>query len=249
MVPSTLGLAALLLVSGATASTVLTPPSAIAQTAPAKGGMSVAKASAAAEAILNVIQSGSAEDRYQMFSSDLKAVTSPALVARAMARQPKVTGWQITSVDAGLEHATVDAVLDTSKGSRNVVLVIDQQGKLVAFQFDESTLALTAVANNFVTAVIKGQFVQARSFLSLPLQAEIGAGSLQSKWLNLQRQAGNFVRVRRVIEADRSPGSRVVLVTMEFTRLNDTLFVILDDRNQIVGLDFPAEPALVRPSR
>ncbi|MEB3234717.1 MAG: DUF3887 domain-containing protein, partial [Cyanobacteriota bacterium] len=214
----------------------------------AVAAISTAKAAAAAETILNVIQSGDAQARYQIFASELKAATSPALVARAMARQPKVTSWRITSVDSGLEHATVDALLQTTKGPIHIVLVINQQGKLVAYQIDESAEASTAVANDFVASVIKGQFVQARSFLSLRLQQEISATNLQSKWLNLQREAGNFVRVRRVVEAERNLGTRVVLVTMEFTRFNDTLFVILDDRNQIVGLDFPEEPALILPA-
>ena len=249
MVPSNFGLAALLLMSGATAGTVLPAPMVMAQAMPTKGAMSVAQASAAAESILNVIQSGDAEARYQVFSNDLKAVSSPALVAQAMARQPKVSSWRITSVDAGLDHATVDALLQTTKGPLAVVLILDQQGKLEAYHVDESASPSTTVARNFVSAVIKGQFVQARSFMSLPLQEEITPRALQSKWLNLQRQTGNFVRLRRIVEAERTPGARIVLVNMEFTRFNDTLFVIFDDRNEIVGLDFPAEPRLIRPSR
>ncbi|MBM5809610.1 MAG: hypothetical protein FJ051_07310 [Cyanobacteria bacterium M_surface_9_m1_291] len=61
------------------------------------------------------------------------------------------------------------------------------------------------------------------------------------------RETGNFVRLRRIVEAERSDGVRIVLVNLEFTRLADTLFVILDDRNQITGLDFPNEPAVVNP--
>lgn len=55
------------------------------------------------------------------------------------------------------------------------------------------------------------------------------------------------MRLRRIVEAERSDGVRIVLVNLEFTRLADTLFVILDDRNQITGLDFPNEPAVVNP--
>lgn len=210
-------------------------------------GMGVAKAAAAAETILDVIQNGDAKARFQLFSDDLKAATSPALVARNMARQPKILSWRITSVDAGLRNATVDAQLQTSKGAVAVVLIINNQGQLVAYQVDESAESSTQVARDFTTAVINGQFVQARSFLSLTLQNEISPQALQGKWLNLQRETGNFVRLRRIVEAERSEGVRIVLVNLEFTRLADTLFVILDDRNQITGLDFPNEPAVVNP--
>lgn len=209
-------------------------------------GMGVAKAAAAAETILDVIKNGDAKARYGVFSDDLKAATSPALVARSMARQPKVLSWRITSVDAGLRNATVDAQLETSKGPVSMVLIINNQGQLVAYQVDESNQPSTQVARDFITAVIDGQFVKARSFLSLQLQNEISPQALQGKWLNLQRQTGNFVRLRRIVEAERSEGVRLVLVNMEFTRLGDTLFVILDDRNQITGLDFPNDPAVVK---
>lgn len=218
-----------------------------AQSKPAQAsGMGVAKAAAAAERILDVIQNGDAKARFQLFSDDLKAATSPAMVARNMARQPKVLSWRITSVDAGLRNATVDAHLETSKGPVSMVLIINSQEKLEAYQIDESTEASTQVARDFITAVINGQFVQARSFLSLRLQNEISPQALQGKWLNLQRQTGNFVRLRRIVEAERSAGVRLVLVNLEFTRLGDTLFVILDDSNQITGLDFPNEPTVVK---
>jgi hypothetical protein len=38
-------------------------------------------------------------------------------------------------------------------------------------------------------------------------------------------------------------------VNTEFTRLTDNIFVVLDDNNQIVNLDFPLEPASPEPIR
>lgn len=242
------GLAVLIGVSAPALAVAVGSP---AQAQPTGGNavIQVSSAAAAAENILNVIQNGDAKARYAIFSDELKAVTSPALVARAMARQPKVLSWRITSVDAGLEHATVDALLQTSRGPQSVVLIIDDMGKLEAYQVDSAATPTTKVARDFITAVSKDQWVQARSFLSLGLQEEIPPGSLQAKWLGLQRQTGKFVKVRSIIEAQRNMNSRVVLVTMEFSRLNDTLLVIFDDRNQITGLDFPAEPATIAKPR
>jgi hypothetical protein len=36
---------------------------------------------------------------------------------------------------------------------------------------------------------------------------------------------------------------KLVLVTTEFGRVTDNIYVILDDTNTIVGVDFPTEPA------
>ena len=41
---------------------------------------------------------------------------------------------------------------------------------------------------------------------------------------------------------------KLVIATLEFNRLTDNLFVILDDRNQIIGVDFPTEPNAPAPA-
>ena len=37
-------------------------------------------------------------------------------------------------------------------------------------------------------------------------------------------------------------GLRLVLVNTEFNRLSDSLFVILNSNNEIIGVDFPSDP-------
>ena len=228
-------------------------PRALAQVPPAPAAsapaLSVAQASAAAEAILKAYQSQNAEAYFALFSDELKATSSPALVAKVLASRAKVLSWRITSIDVGLDTATVDALLQTAKGPVNVVLLIDDEGKLTAYQADLSARASTAVAGRFIAAVTQGKFVEARSFLSLSMQKEISPSGLQAKWLNLQRETGNYVRTRRIIESQRTGDLRLVLVNLEFTRMADSLYVILDDRNQIVGLDFPNDPAVIKPAR
>jgi len=69
---------------------------------------------------------------------------------------------------------------------------------------------------------------------------------LQAKWFELQRETGNFVQVGRVVEAESTPDTRLVLVNVQFNRLSDNLFVILNGENQITGVDFPEYPAVPR---
>lgn len=52
-----------------------------------------------------------------------------------------------------------------------------------------------------------------------------------------------------MVEAENTPDSHLVLVNVQFNRLSDNLFVILDANNQVTGVDFPAEPAAPRPAR
>jgi cysteinyl-tRNA synthetase len=78
------------------------------------------------------------------------------------------------------------------------------------------------------------------------MQKEVGAASLQAQWQRLQRSTGNFIQVKRLVEAAENPDQRLVLVQTEFNRLTDNLFVILDANNLITGIDFPIDPNPLR---
>jgi hypothetical protein len=99
-----------------------------------------------------------------------------------------------------------------------------------------------------MTALTDGRFVAASSFLSPELQEEIPPATLQRKWQQLQRNTGNFIKVRRIARSESTAELKLVLVNTQFTRTTDNLFVILDSSNQIVGVDFPTAPQIVPPS-
>lgn len=221
-------------------------PQANPQPAQAGANLSVAEARAAADRILRAVQSGDAEQRYSQFSDELKARSSPAMVAATLRSLPKLLGWTLLSVRSGLSSTTVEAALRTSAGPRDLFLVLNRKGQLAGYHIDRTDAKASTVAASFVRALSSGQYVTARSYLSLPMQAELGPATLQARWQGLQRLTGNFVRVRRVMEAESSPEGRLVLVNTEFNRLTDNLFVILNANNEIIGVDFPQESAVSR---
>jgi uncharacterized protein YjiK len=98
------------------------------------------------------------------------------------------------------------------------------------------------VAADFVRALSGGHYITARSFLTLTLQEELTPAALQARWQQLQRYTGNFLRVRRVIEAEQNADTQLVLVNTEFNRVTDSLFVVLNQNNEIVNVDFPQDP-------
>ena len=132
------------------------------------------------------------------------------------------------------------------RSPRDLFLVLNNRGQLTGYHVDLTDEKASRVAGDFVRALSTGHYITARSFLSLPMQAELGPDTLQAKWLGLQRLTGNFVRVNRVVEADKSGDTQLVLVNAEFNRVTDNLFVILNANNEIVGVDFPQDPALSR---
>ena len=147
----------------------------------------------------------------------------------------------------GLRTTTVEASLRTSAGTRDLFMVLNSKGELDGYHLDLTDAKASQVAADFVRALSGGHFITARSFLSLPLQEELTPANLQAKWQQLQRYTGNFVRVRRVIEAEQSPDSQLVLVNTEFNRITDSLFVVLNQNNEIINVDFPQDPIKPKP--
>ena len=224
-------------------------------TAP-KAGMAVSNSSAAveqrarqaAERVLKALRDGDAQARYDQFAPELKRMTSPYLVAMNMRKQPKVLSWVITSVIPGVDSSTVEAKLQTSAGERMLLMVIDEKGLLAGYHINMADQPAEKVVADFMGALIDGRFVAASSFLSPELQEEISPGSLQRKWQLLQRNTGNFIKVRRIARSESTSDLKLVLVNIQFTRTTDNLFVILDSSNQIVGVDFPTDPKIATPS-
>jgi len=229
-----------LLASPASGQAVSNPqPKAIAQ----GSALSVDQARAAALRILKAVKDGDANARYAQFSAERQAITSPSMIAATMRTQPKILGYTLLSVRSGMGKSTVEAELNTSAGKRVVFMVLNGDGKLSRYYVDRADDATSLVAKSFIEAVSTGNFITAQSFLSPSFQEEITPDALQRKWLGLQRITGNFVNINRVVEAESTPEMRLVLVNVHFNRLSDNLYVILNNENQITGVDFPEQPA------
>jgi hypothetical protein len=221
------------------------------QPAPARAGtgLSVDQARAAATRILETLQRGDARARYAHFSPEMQAITSPSMIAATMRSQPPILGFELLSVRSGVSSSTVEAEINTKLGKRVVFLVLDPQGKIRRYYIDRADDRSSEVARQFAQALSTGNFITAQSFLSPDFQVEITPAVLQSRWQELQKITGNFVRVGRAVEAERTTDSQLVLVNLVFNRLSDNLFVVLNNVNQITGIDFPEVDALASPIR
>lgn len=209
--------------------------------------LSPAKARSVAEAILQTLRSGDANARYAQFSADLQRMTSPEMIAATMKTQPRILSYRILAVQPGLVNTSVEAVINTSAGPENVLMIIDEEGKLEGYNINRSDKKVAEVVQNFMDYVFMGHYISARSFLSPELQEDLTPAEIQTRWQNLQRRTGNAVKVKRIVLAETGSNQKLVLVNTEFTRLTDNIFVVLDDNNQIVNLDFPLEPASPAP--
>ncbi|MEY3751289.1 MAG: hypothetical protein RLZZ186_1708 [Cyanobacteriota bacterium] len=246
--PALLSLVAASLLGGLQA-----PPNAMAQgaaaTANGSSALSVEQARAAAIRVLEAVKNGDANARFAQFTPEMQAVTSPSMIAATLRSQPKVLGYELLSVRSGMSGSTVEAEIKTKAGSRVVFMVLSPQGRIERYYIDRADDSTSNVALQFVQAVSTGNFITAQSFLSPSVQQELTPAILQSKWLELQRETGTFTTVGRAVEAESTADIRLVLVNVQFTRLSDNLYVILNSENQITGVDFPESPAGPKPVR
>jgi hypothetical protein len=208
-----------------------------------------AAATAAAQRILRALRDGDANTRYAQFAPRLKRVSSPALVQAALKTRPRLLSWTITDVEPGLDSTTVTAQLLTAAGSRQMIMSLDPEGLLEAYHVDASNEPAEKVVDSFMKALTSGQYILASSYLGATLQKEIPQDRLQAKWLDLQRITGNFQRVRSISSAEQTADMKLVIVSAQFNRLTDNLFVTLDGSNRIIGVDFPMDPAAPTPAR
>lgn len=220
--------------------------------APARGDSSAmveARITAAAERILEALRNGDSDTRYRQFAPNLQRMTSPTLIRQRLATMPKVLRWTLGPVVPSQDSSTITARLITSAGPRELLMVINANGLLEGYHFDAADQPAETVARQFVERISQGRYISANSLLSPELQSEIPPAIMQKKWQRLQRLTGDFVAIKQVFGSDSSSDQKLVLVKSEFRRITDTLFVILNGRNQIVGVDFPTEPNPPAPSR
>jgi hypothetical protein len=206
--------------------------------------LSEVRARAAAEQILKALKDGDAEARFAQFAPKLQRMSSPAMVRSHLKNQPRIQSWTLVSVVPGVDSSAVEARLVTSAGPRQLLMIIDSQGRLEGYHFDAADVAAETVARQFVQALIEGRYVYASSFLGPNLQEEIPPAAMQRKWQALQQRTGTVVKVEKVARSEDTTDMKLVLVLTKFTRLSDNIFVILDRRNAIIGIDFPTDLAV-----
>lgn len=238
------GSAGLLALLVATAGLTL-PPALRAQTTTSRdttAAMAEQSARQAADRILTAVRNRDANAYFALLAPDPQRVSSPAMAAQALQRLPQLQSWSISEVVPGLDSSSVTAELKTTVGPRQVLLVIDGKGRLEGYHVNASDAKAEDVVRAFMQALSRGYFVTASSFLSERLREEIPQTALQRKWLNLQSITGQFQRVRRITRAESNDQMKLVIVTTQFNRLTDNLFVVLDSQNQIISVDFPDSP-------
>ena len=215
---------------------MLTPAPLLAQKAPVTD-LSTTKATATAEQLLTALEQRRGDVIHASLSPAVKGSLSPQQVQDRLNQLPAILSSRIVLVASGYRTTTVDALLKTARGEEDLLLVLDDDGKLLAWKWVDAVQSIERTALDFAADLAAGRWLAARSKLSLDLQEDLAPVDLRRKWLKLSSVAGGFRQLKDAVIASQGGDQQLVLVSIEFGNATSNLFVIFDERGQIINVD------------
>ena len=215
---------------------MLTPAPLLAQKAPVTD-LSTTKATATAEQLLTALEQRRGDVIHASLSPAVKGSLSPQQVQDRLNQLTAILSSRIVLVASGYRTTTVDALLKTARGEEDLLLVLDDDGQLLAWKWVDAVQPIERTALDFAADLAAGRWLAARSKLSLDLQEDLAPDDLRRKWLKLSSVAGGFRQLKDAVIASQGGDQQLVLVSIEFGNATSNLFVIFDERGQIINVD------------
>ena len=206
----------------------------------ARTGLSPARARASANALLQSIRTRNAQGIYNLLASPLQSATSTEAISERLQSAPVIDSFRVVEISPGMDDTTVETVAMTNSGTRELplILVLDDDGKLLAWKWVDTVLPIEQTALDFVKDLVAARWVAARYYLDLDFQREISPADLERKWSKLARVLGGVKSIENALVASSSGEQQLVLVTIEFGDVTDNLFVIFNRQGRIINVDF-----------
>lgn len=215
---------------------MLTPAPLVAQQADVTG-LSAADATKAAEQLLSALQQRQGSVVYDLLADAVQRSLSRDQVQQRLDRRPAILNSRVVGIASGYRTTTVDAVVTTAKGRENLLFVLDDAGQLLAWKWIDNVLPIERTALDFAADLAAGRWLQARSKLSLDLQQDLAPADLERKWTKLSTVSGGFRKLKQAVIASQGGDQQLVLVSVEFGDATSNLFVIFNQRGQIINVD------------
>ncbi len=199
--------------------------------------LSAAQATAAAELALEALKDRDGAELHGALSEAVRSSVSKAKVQTRLNELTSIRSTRVVGISPGYNTTTVDAVVVTATGDQPLLMVLDEDGKLLAWKWSQQVRPIETTALDFVRALAAERWVQARTKLSLQLQEELSPADLERKWSKLNRVSGGFQKVKDAVIASQGGEQQLVLVAVEFGKATSNLFVIFDDQGRIINVD------------
>ena len=196
-----------------------------------------AQATAAAELLLKALKERQGDAMHDALAAPVQASVDVKTVQARLDQRVAIDATRIVSVIAGYNTTTIDAVVTTASGDEWMLLVLDEDGKLLAWKWTDQIQPIETTALDFTYDLAAGRWIAARSKMSLELQEELAPGDLERKWTKLSKVSGGFRKVKDAVIAHQGGNQQLVLVAVAFGKATTNLFVIFDERGQIINVD------------
>lgn len=223
------------LLAGLLATIVAAAPVAAQQTN--KTELTPAQSTAATELLLEALKERQAAVIHSNLAESVRSSIDVATIQKRLDSRKAILSTKVIGVTPGYRTTTVDAVVSTADGEKPILLMLDDDGKLLAWKWAGQIEGLEATALDFVKDLAAGRWVVARSKLSLDMQSELAPGDLERKWTKLQKVSGGFRQVKDAVIANQGGEQQLVLVAVEFVNTSSNLFVIFDGSGRIINVD------------
>ena len=199
--------------------------------------LSTADATKAAEQLLNALQQRQGSALHARLSAAVRDSLSREQVQERLDQRPAIKSSRVVGIASGYRTTTVDAVVQTAKGDENLLFVLDDEGLLLAWKWVDEVLPIERTALDFAGDLAAGRWLTARSKLSLEFQQELSPADLKRKWTKLSSVSGGYRKLKEAVVASQGGDQQLVLVSVEFGDATSNLFVIFDERGQIINVD------------
>ena len=200
-----------------------------------------AQSTAATELLLEALKERRAAVIHSNLADNVRSSIDVATIQKRLDSRKPILSTKVVGVTPGYRTTTVDAVVTTAEGEKAILLMLDDEGKLLAWKWAGQIDGLEATALDFVKDLAAGRWVVARSKLSLDMQGELAPGDLERKWTKLQKVSGGFRQVKDAVIANEGGQQQLVLVAVEFANTTSNLFVIFDASGRIINVDISQE--------
>ena len=196
-----------------------------------------AQATAAAELLLEALKNRQGDVMHDALAAPVQTSVDMNTVQARLNQRAAIDATRVVSVTPGYNTTTIDAVVTTASGDEGVLMVLDEDGKLLAWKWSDRIQPIETTALDFTRDLAAGRWIAARSKMSLQLQEELAPGDLERKWTKLSQVSGGFRKVKDALIAHQGSDQQLVLVAVASGQATTNLFVIFDASDRIINVD------------
>ncbi|WP_013321732.1 DUF3887 domain-containing protein [Gloeothece verrucosa] len=193
---------------------------------------------------VNLLASGKYEELRKIMAPPLAQSLTAQKIKDIWDKSEQATGKITKQLNAEVVN-TVNAdlvVVNTqfAKTTDNIVVTFNKNQQIVGIDFPKID-SIEQISQIFVESMAANNYTKARGYLHPFLKTELFPQQVQKRWEDLIRRNGAF---KKIVKTEIRPGSNVdrtdlVIVTAEFDKGSEPLFIIFDEERRIVGVDAP----------